>query len=49
MKQYALNFLASKGLTLDANSIDTLIETVVLEINNVWQTAKQKLPPETAL
>lgn len=31
-KQYVLDFLNSKGFTLNANEIDTLIEAAVLEL-----------------
>lgn len=32
-KQYVLDYLASKGFTIDADSIDKMIEAAVLEIN----------------
>ena len=32
-KQYVLEYLASKGFTIDADSIDKMIEAAVLEIN----------------
>ena len=32
-KAYVLEFLASKGFTLDADSIDKMIESAVLEMN----------------
>lgn len=35
-KQYVLNYLASKGFALDADSIDKMIEAAVLEINKEW-------------
>ena len=32
-KQYVLDFLASKGFTLDSNSINAMIEAAVKELN----------------
>jgi predicted nuclease of restriction endonuclease-like (RecB) superfamily len=32
-KQYVLDYLESKGFTLDATSIDNMIEAAVLELN----------------
>lgn len=32
-KEYVLNFLSTKGFIIDENSIDNMIEAIVLEIN----------------
>ena len=34
-KEYVLNFLNEKGIELDTDSIETLIESTVLELNKV--------------
>ena len=36
-KQYVLEFLHSKDLTVDEDELDKMIEAVVLEINKEWQ------------
>ena len=36
-KQYVLEFLHSKELTVDEDELDKMIEAVVLEINKEWQ------------
>ena len=36
-KQYVLEFLHEKDLTVDEDELDKMIEAVVLEINREWQ------------
>lgn len=36
-KEYVLEFLHSKDLTVDEDELDKMIEAVVLEINKEWQ------------
>ena len=40
-KQYVLDYIASKGLNLDANTLDKMIESCVLELHNqLYGTSK---------